>query len=272
MADEIVPEQVEQGIIPQAYFRFYAGLNDFLEVNRRQKSIAYPLNGLVAIKHPIEALGVPHTEVEVILANGTAVDFAYPVRSGDRISVYPAFATIDVSSLPPLRPPLPYPPHFVVDNHLGQLATYLRLLGFDARYRNDYQDDELAEVAWQEERVLLTRDRRLLMRKVVTYGYCLRSRDPREQLRAVLRRFRLFPAIQPWRRCLRCNGRLEPVAKASILDRLEPLTRMHYDKFHLCQDCQQIYWKGSHYRPLQEFIEQIQREWVEQDGQSALNL
>ena len=245
--------------MPQASFRFYGNLNDFLPVLRRQKAIFYPLNGPVAVKHPIEALGVPHTEVEYLLANGISVGFSYLVQPEDQISVYPTFHEIDVDPLYPLRPSLPTPPRFILDNHLGQLATYLRLLGFDAQYHNHYQDEELARLSHEEERVLLTRDRRLLMRKIIIYGYWLRAKDPRQQLTEILGRYELNGHIRPWHRCLRCNGHLRPVSKEAILERLEPKTKKYYHEFHICQDCQQIYWKGSHYKPLRQFVEDVGR-------------
>ena len=213
----------------------------------------------MSVKHAIEAMGVPHTEAEVILANGGAVDFSYLLQAGDAISVYPPFTTLDTAGLPALRSPLASPPGFVLDNHLGRLVNYLRLLGFDALYPENHDDEVLAQISFEEERVLLTRDRRLLMRNAVVYGYWLRSKDPREQLAAVLRRYKLGEAINPWRRCLRCNGELRPVAKGDVLDRLEPKTKKYYDDFHICQDCEQIYWKGSHYEPLKEIVEGARR-------------
>jgi uncharacterized protein with PIN domain len=236
------------------YFRFYGELNDFLPPEKRQVTFAYAFNGPVSVKHLIEALGAPHTEVEIILVNGESVTFSYLAQPADRISVYPAFTTIGVSTLVKVRPPLPQPPRFILDNHLGRLAAYLRLLGFDTRYRNDYGDEELARLAYEEERVLLTRDRGLLKRSQVIHGHCLRTRNSRQQLAAVWRRFNLAPAAHPWRRCLRCNGLLEVVAKEAVLERLEPKTRLYYDEFHTCQECKQIYWKGSHYERLQQVI------------------
>jgi hypothetical protein len=201
-------------------------------------------------------LGVPHTEVDLILANGISVDFSYLVRPGDQLDVYPAAFPIQVPAHRQLRPSLPSPPSFILDTHLGQLARYLRLLGFDALY-GESDDEKLAQIAHEQGRVLLTRDRRLLMRKVVVHGYCLHTRDSDQQLQAVLRRFDLDRHIEPWHRCLRCNGRLRPVAKEAILDRLEPKTRKYYHEFHICQDCQNIYWKGSHYEPLQKLLDRI---------------
>ena len=238
--------------------RFYAELNDFLPAAQRQVQISMAPNGPVSVKHAIEALGVPHTEVELILVNGRVVDFDYLLQAGDAISVYPTFTSLDLNVPPALRPPLPLLPRFVLDNHLGRLVNYLRLLGFDALYPEDHDDEVLARISSEDERVLLTRDRRLLMRKTVVYGYLLRSKDPREQLAAVLRRYKLGEAINPWRRCLRCNGELRPVAKEDVLERLEPKTKKYYDEFHICADCEQIYWKGSHYAPLKEIVEDAQ--------------
>jgi len=143
-------------------------------------TVAYPISGPVSIKHAIEALGVPHTEADLILVNGQSVGFSYLLQSLDQASVYPSFSTLELSPVQQLREPLDPPLKFIVDSHLGQLATYLRLLGFDAAYRNDYEDDELAIQAYEQNRILLTRDRRLLMRKLIIYGFCLQTRDPRQ--------------------------------------------------------------------------------------------
>jgi hypothetical protein len=241
-----------------ACFRFYAELNDFVPPEKRQRTVAYPFDGPVSIKHMIEAAGIPHTEVKLILANGESVGFDYLVQDGDRISVYPVFATIDVSPVTQLRPPLTAPHRFILDNHLGRLARYLRLLGFDALYFNDTADDpELAQIAHDEGRILLTRDRGLLKRSLVTYGYCLRTTDSREQVTAVLHRYQLHDQIQPWSRCLRCNGRLQSVEKETILHRLEPKTKQYFDEFQICGDCSQIYWRGSHFGKLERFIAQM---------------
>jgi uncharacterized protein with PIN domain len=217
----------------------------------------------VAVKHPIESLGAPHPEVEWIVANGRGVGFEYQVGAGDRIEVYPAKmapAGEGVVQPLPLRPPLEPPVRFVLDTHLGQLAAYLRLLGFDSLYRNDYDDATLAEIASAERRVLLTRDRGLLKRKIVVYGYSVRQHIPKQQVIAVLRRYELLGQIAPWRRCLRCNGLLHRVAKEAILDRLEPKTRLYYNEFHQCEQCSQVYWQGAHYERMQRFLESILRE------------
>ena len=240
-----------------ADFRFYAELNDFLPPARRQRDFVHPVEGRVTVKHLIESLGVPHGEVDLILVNGQPVDFSYLVKDGDRVSVYPMFESIDISAVGRLRPQPLRQTRFVLDTHLGQLATYLRLLGFDTRYRNDFGDPELARISSEERRILLTRDRGLLKRNLVSHGYYVRHTEPRQQLLEVVRRFDLKDDLQPFRRCLRCNALLEPVDKERILHRLEANTRRYYEEFRICSGCQQIYWKGSHYRRMRRFLNGI---------------
>jgi uncharacterized protein with PIN domain len=244
----------------RAHFRFWSELNDLLPRELREGTIPYGFDGPVAVKHAIEALGVPHVEVDLIMVGVEAVGFSYLLGEGDRIGVFPIGHEREIKSLSELRPQPPSPLQFAVDGHLGKLATYLRLLGFDAFYQNDIEDEEIARIACEQEHVLLTRDVRLLMRKDIVHGYWLRSKDPKTQVREVLNRYQLYDAITPWHRCLRCNGALEAATKEEILDRLEPLTKLHYHEFYVCQSCEQIYWKGSHYEPLKQFVQEITEE------------
>ena len=244
---------------PFATFRFYAELNQFLIPEQRHSRQSLYAAGAHGDQTPYRVIRRPHTEVELLLVNGEPRSFDYILQRGDRVAVYPAFRHMSPEGAELLRPPLPRPPRFLCDVHLGQLATYLRLLGFDAIYQNDWDDPELAEIAAREQRVLLTRDRRLLMRSAVVYGYCLHTRDPEQQLLAVLQRYDLFGLIAEGSRCLRCNGQLVPVAKQEILDRLEPKTRRYYDDFYRCLACDQIYWRGSHYERMQAFVEGVRR-------------
>ncbi len=239
-----------------AYFRFYGSLNDFLPSPRKQQGFRYVVRGHPAIKDTIEALGVPHPEVELILANSQSVDFDYSLQDGDRFSIYPHFTSLSLGSDQILRPPL-WLTRFVLDVHLGKLATYLRLLGFDTWYRYDCDDEELAAISDSEQRILLTRDRGLLKRRIVTYGYWVRATEPIQQSREVLQRFTLRSKIQPFRRCLRCNGELVSVELDEVSARLPPKTRQYYDEFYLCQRCQQVYWKGAHYSNLKQLVQQL---------------
>ena len=239
----------------QVYFRFYGELNDFLPPDRRQVQFVHTLRESAAVKDAIEALGVPHPEVDLILVDGQSVGFSYGVAGGEAISVYPRFRQLDVTTVSRVRPPWPPPAHFVLDVHLGKLARYLRLLGFDTLYDNRWDDADLAQVASRDRRILLTQDRGLLKRNLVMYGYCVRSSQPEQQMVEIIRQFDLVDAIAPFSRCLRCNGLLEPVTKASIGDRLPPFTYQSCNEFHRCQDCNHLYWKGGHYQRLQTLVE-----------------
>src|SRR6266480_2697372 len=108
-----------------AVFRYYAELNDFLPLARRFAYYAHSFGLPASVKDMIEAMGVPHTEVDLILLNGEPVGFTHAVQNGDRISVYPAFKSLDTRPLLQLRPPL-HDRRFVLDTHLGRLARYLR--------------------------------------------------------------------------------------------------------------------------------------------------
>lgn len=232
-----------------AFFHVFPDLNHFLSPERRGGQYGERFEYGQTVKHLIEAAGVPHTEVGQIQANGILVDLNYQVREGDRMEVFQATAA---------NAPLTIPARFVLDSHLGRLAAYLRMFGFDAAYRNDFEDEALASISAVQDRILLTRDRRLLMRKIVRYGYCLRSLDPVEQLVEVLRRYDLLARAAPFKRCLRCNTPLDPVEKSVILERLQPLTQKYFEEFHICPNCGQIYWKGSHYEHMQSLIDRLQ--------------
>jgi uncharacterized protein with PIN domain len=238
----------------RATFRFYAELNDFLPPPLRQKAFSHAIRGKASIKDAIESLGVPHTEVDLILVNGRSVDFRHPVRDGDAVSVYPVFESLDISPVVRLRPSPLRRPVFILDGHLGRLAAYLRLMGFDSLYRNDFGDEELAQRSAGEGRILLTRDRGLLKRSIVTRGYCVRASNPRAQLREVAARFDLARLAAPFRRCLACNGLLLPVEKQTVLEELPPGTRERFDEFYRCAGCGKLFWPGSHFARLQAIL------------------
>jgi uncharacterized protein with PIN domain/sulfur carrier protein ThiS len=239
-----------------AIFRCYAELNDFLPSIRRFVPFGHYFEVHASVKDMIESMGVPHTEVDLILLNGMPVDFSHKLQDGDRVSVYPAFRSLDISPLLQLRTPL-QELQFVLDTHLGRLATYLRMLGFDASYETNREDKELSRISHHEHRILLTRDCGLLKRGEVVHGYFVRGTEPREQVVEVLGRFDLFPVISPFRRCLRCNTLLNPVAKETIIERLQPKTRQFYDEFRICPACNRIYWAGSHHEHMQRFVQRI---------------
>lgn len=209
------------------------------------------------MKDVIERLGVPHTEVGLVIVDGEPVTFDAAIGRSARMALYPYVHTIpELQAI--LRPPLSRPPRFVADSHLGALARYLRILGFDTTYRNSAGDEELAEQSAHETRVLLSRDRGLLKRRRVVYGCLIRSDEPREQVAEVVNRYGLRELARPFSRCLRCNGLHEPVAKTEVLDGLEPLTRQYYDEFWRCRDCRHVVWAGTHYERMRELV----KEWL----------
>lgn len=239
----------------RAYFHFHRELRDFFAEPGEALSVQYGFDGKPSVKDAIEAVGVPHTEVDTIVVNGSSVGFGYHLTDGDAVSVYPASFVPELPARVALRgEPRPA---FVVDVNLGKLARLLRMLGFDAAYRNDFNDHEIAELAASERRTVLTRDRRLLRFRVIEHGYWLRSDDPSVQIGEVIKRYGLSPVIRPFKRCLVCNGVIEPVEKEKVIDRLEPRTKIYYEDFYICSGCGKIYWKGSHYEHMISILEDI---------------
>jgi uncharacterized protein with PIN domain len=241
----------------QINIRFYEELNDFLPQAQRKVDFCRTLKKPGSIKDLIESIGVPHAEVDLIIVNGQSVDFNYQVLDGDHISVYPVFESLDISPLKHCQPAPLRTSRFVLDVHLGRLAAYLRMLGFDTLYRNDYDDPTLANISADEHRILLTCDRRLLMRKQISHGYFVRARQPRQQILEILSRFDLYNNQKPFTRCMRCNGITRAVNKRDIETQLLPKTKKYYDKFYQCVNCRKIYWQGSHYLKMQKMIDNI---------------
>ena len=235
--------------------RFYGDLQALAWDVDRGGEVRVPVQRPRSGKDAIESCGVPHTEVDLVLVNGDSVGFAHHAGAGDRVSVYPPFASLDVPSAVRAAPLEPVA--FLLDVHLGQLARRLRLLGLDTAYRNDADDEELAAESVAQRRWLLTRDRGLLMRSAVTHGYLIRTTDPREQVHEVMRRFHLYGVVRPLTRCANCNGLLAPVAKDDIAHLLEPATRRDHDAFVQCGDCGQLYWEGSHLGELHAFLDEV---------------
>lgn len=240
-----------------AHFRFYEELNDFLPIERRKRDFSLDFDGKPAIKDIVEAIGVPHVEIDLILVNGRSVDFKYILQNGDRVSVYPVFESLDISPVMHLRPQPLRHPQFILDVHLGTLARYLRLLGFDCWYDNHYEDGQIIRESVQSDRIILTRDVGLLKNKAVTRGYWLRNVMPKLQAREVLQRFDLLRQIKIFLRCMVCNGLIKPVQKENVIEQLPPKTRIFYQEFYQCEQCQKIYWQGAHFKKMQDLIKDL---------------
>ncbi len=241
-------------------FRFYGEITELLNCDHYQGYLLHKFSGRQTVKDRVESLGIPHTEVDLILREDEFLEFSYLVRAGDRISVYPPWQEIAVPEEHRLQPPEPKPVSFVLDAHLGKLASYLRIMGFDTLYRNDFDDWELAQIQAEKKRILLSRDKGLLKRKKVKWGSLLYSDNPRVQLREVLSRYNLYDKINEFGRCPECNRQLEVVDKSEIVDRLEPLTKKYFQFFKMCPGCEKIYWRGSHYQHIQGLISNIREE------------
>jgi uncharacterized protein with PIN domain/sulfur carrier protein ThiS len=239
--------------------RIYGPLNDFLPTSERQVGFAVRFAGPRSVKDLVEGLGVPHPEIDLLLVNGQSVSFDHMVADMDRIAVFPRFASLDIADVTRVRACRLATVRFVVDGHLAKLARRLRLVGLDAVCPAGAHDDQLATLAFREQRILLTRDRELLKRRVVAHGYFVRGTHAHRQLVEVLQHFGPLP-LEPFSRCLRCNAELREIAKASVESALQPMTRQHYDRFQTCFGCGQLYWQGSHWRRLADAVDAAIRE------------
>lgn len=238
--------------------RFFEELNDFLPQERRKRRYRAGFHPGDTVKAVVEAQGVPHTEVDLITVNGESVPFSYQVRAGDQISVYPVFEALDISSVTKLRDHPLRSTRFILDVHLGKLARLLRMLGFDARYDEPFDDASLAERSVHEGRILLSRDRGLLKRRIVTHGYCLRSLRPPDQAAEVLQRFDLGSQIAPFSRCIDCNVPLQPEEDLEARH-VPPAVLDSGVEFRRCPSCGKIYWKGTHWQSMRKTVEEILR-------------
>jgi uncharacterized protein with PIN domain/sulfur carrier protein ThiS len=240
-----------------ATFRFYEELNDFLVPERRKREFAVPCARAASAKHMIEALGVPHTEVELVLVNGESVGFDHPLRDGDRVAVYPTFEAVDITPLLRVREHPLRSIRFVADAHLGGLAHLLRMTGFDTLYDNNFRDEAIEAIATRERRIVLSRDRELLKRRGITHGCYVRALRSAEQLREIFARLDLAGSARPFTLCLTCNVALHGVDKALVLERLPPAVRDRYDRFSTCDQCRRVFWEGSHWRHMRALVDEL---------------
>ncbi len=236
--------------------QFRGDLDFFLRSKTRDRTVERNLSEKTSVKDVIESCGIPHPEVDLILVSGQSVGFDHTVADDANIEVFPVGSQDTDNTGQHLQ--RIHLVHFVADVHLGGLTRNLRLLGFDVAYTQNANDRQLLDLMARENRALLTRDRRLLMHAIVQHAYCPRSQNAEEQAIEVVRRFRLSNLIAPFIRCLRCNAPLQHVAKADVIEELEPLTKIYYEHFRRCPDCGRIYWSGSHFEKLKRRIKMIQ--------------
>jgi uncharacterized protein with PIN domain len=237
-------------------FRFYEELNDFLPPERRQREFACRCSQAATVKHMIEALGVPHTEVELVLVNGESVKFDRRLFEADRVAVYPRFEALDITPLLRVREHPLRLTRFVADAHLGGLARLLRMAGFNTLYDNHFQDSEIAALAVGEGRIVLTRDRELLKRREITHGCYVHALKPAEQLKEIIRRMDLARSVRPFTLCMNCNAPLQVLDRALALPRIPPAVRLQHTRFSTCAICHRVYWEGSHWHRMSLLLRQ----------------
>ncbi len=252
----------------QVYWQFFGGLNDFLPRELRRQRFGQRLKPAIVsdngdlrfgqtIKDAFEALGVPHPEVALMLVNGHGVGFNHQLRPEDEIRVYPHHQIPDPYAEEARLPFLPEgKPSFVLDVHLGALVRYMRLAGFDCLYSaTDPGDARIAELAWEQQRVVLTRDVGLLKRNQVTWGYRLRNVQPKAQFREVVEYFKLKQWFDLFNRCSVCNSvELLPLSRGEALSFMPEGVPKMVDELWRCQGCGKVYWQGSHYDRIQRFM------------------
>lgn len=253
-------ENQNNSLLKNIYFRCYAELNDFLPERHKYRQFQYGLKTPITVREAIESLGIPFSEIDLILVNGQTVSPGHQLGENDYISVYPTFETLDISSLkvshkPPLRIT-----RFILDAHLGKLAKYLRMLGFDTLFRNDFEDSEIIDISVREKRIILTRDKHLLNAKKISHGYYVRSTEKHAQLREVVQKFDLYSQFKSFSRCMSCNTELTPKKKSEISDKVPTDVIQNFEEFYYCPSCKKVFWKGSHFKRMESYIHQLASE------------
>jgi hypothetical protein len=241
----------------KAIFRFYEELNDFLPKRRRKTDFRVDFKRRRSVKDMIEALGVPHTEIDLILVNGKSVDFAYVPKDVDRISVYPVFESLNIENVTRLRKVPLRKTKFIADIHLGDIVKYMRALGFDVFFNPSFSSRKIIDISKMENRIILTKSRRLLKFKEVTHAIYIRPGTTAEQIKRILDYLDIKDSINPFSRCLRCNSVVKSVPKESIADRIPPKTKEFCDQYTYCKFCDKIYWNGTHYIKMNKAIDHI---------------
>ena len=186
--------------------------------------------------------------------NNNSVAFNYPIQKADQIVVYPAFLNIPIHEISKVRVEYPDEFRFILDVHLGKLARYLRLAGFDCLYSNSFEDDYIIATANKERRIILTRDKGILFNGKVKLGAFVRAIQPNLQFEEILERFQLRNRMAPFTRCMECNGKIKRISKSTIREQLPTATKKYFNRFFQCEQCKKIYWEGNHYLEMRKYI------------------
>jgi hypothetical protein len=148
------------------------------------------------------------------------------------------------------------PTLFAVDKMLGKLAKWLRILGYDAYYSNKIKPETLISLAIRDNRIILTRNHKLLKRKHNIPVILIHSDTVEKQLKELnttvpLSTERFFT------RCPICNRKTYPIDKEGVKDIVPPYVYQTQDKFTHCIRCGRIYWQGTHITRAQEWLKNI---------------
>lgn len=236
----------------------YDELNDFLSRIPTKKSSWIRDCVRRSVKDLIESLEIPHTEIGRITVNGLLVNLSFVIEDESQIQVFPHrisdFRKSGFVDREKIR--------FLCDVHLGTMARNLRLLGFDVAYNQEWTDGEMAVKSIAEDRFILTRDRHLLMRKIVERGIYIRNHQPDKQTIELINRLDLKNHCRPFTRCLTCNGILYPAGPGDGLRDSEKIKipetiRQWCREYTVCDSCHKVYWKGSHYEKLKKKLARL---------------
>ncbi len=225
----------------------HGDLGYFVPESKRQAAFEVEFELPVGLRDLVQAAGVPHVEVGRLTVNGDPADWSLVIDEGACVEVHPRF---------PLTEP-PADPRFLLDAHLGKLASYLRLVGLDAEHDPAEDDPALVQRSNTEQRILLTRDRGLLMHGSLLCGSYVRSIRPLGQAVEVVQRFALGGVLEPFSRCMVCNHLLADAAPGDVVGRVPDSVAEDYAEFRLCTGCGRVYWQGSHHRRLQRIVRTI---------------
>jgi hypothetical protein len=243
----------------QCRLRIYGELNDFLNKKDRNHPIRHTYKGSPSVKDLIESLGIPHCEIALILMDEKPVQFDSKLQGSHYIAVYPYTPLLSLKTDSPVMVRIPSPPTFILDVHLGKLARWLRFIGMDTLHYNQLEDARIASIAENQDRVVLSRDLKLLMRKKIKRGRYIRNCQIDQQMIDVMRYFNLKHHLRPFTRCSSCNASLKQVDKRELKNIPDKKILARFDAFFQCTGCQKIYWKGSHHNKIDQRIQHLLR-------------
>jgi len=238
----------------KATFRFYEELNDFLTKPRRKVDFEVAFRGKRSVKDMIESLGVPHTEVDLILINGNSVDFNYIVKDGDRASVYPTFESFNIKSVTYLRRKPLRQTRFIADINLGDIVKRMRMIGFDVYFNSALINSQIIDVSLKDKRIILTKSKQLLKFKKVTHAIFIHPGSKDEQVKRIINKLDIKNQAKPFSRCLHCNSLLKKTTKEDVLRRIPPKTRDYCEEYFICESCDKLFWNGTHMINMGNFV------------------